>query len=63
MLLHFAKTKEELLDICFNAFYLLDLVNAIEDSVIRVKIKDANTACLAETEDGKYSFLVMPMRG
>ncbi len=51
------------LDYAVNAAYLLDALNAIEDSEVELKLLDTNTAMLLLSPSApKDLFLIMPMR-
>jgi DNA polymerase-3 subunit beta len=47
----------------FNVGYLLDAINAINESTINIELKDANSSALIYGKDNDSSkFVVMPMR-
>ena len=53
----------EALEVGFNVVYLLDILNTLEGASIRIRLKDANSSCLAtEIDDDSCKYVVMPMR-
>jgi DNA polymerase-3 subunit beta len=47
----------------FNAAYLLDAVNNVDSDDVKLSFTEAANSCLIEdAENGKYKFIVMPMR-
>lgn len=47
----------------FNAAYLLDAINNIDSDEVKLSFTDAANSCLIEDpQNGKYKFIVMPMR-
>lgn len=47
----------------FNAAYLLDAINNIDSSEVKLSFTEAANSCLLEDlEDGRFKFIVMPMR-
>ena len=57
---HFEGTEFE---IGFNVSYLLDALNAIKESEVRLSMTDANSSCLIQgVGDERSRYVVMPMR-
>lgn len=54
----------ENLEIGFNAPYLLDIFNTVDDSIMKLTFSDSNSSVLIEEQqtDGNSLFVVMPMR-
>ncbi len=53
----------EKLDIGFNAIYMLDAVNAIQEKSVKLTLSDPNSCCLVESEANQACrYVVMPMR-
>lgn len=54
----------ERIEIGFNVNYLLDVIQAVKDEQIVLRLKDSSSSCLISTEDGlvKSQHVVMPMR-
>ena len=51
------------LEIGFNVSYLLDVLNAIDSDTIKLKVSDANSSALIESQDDDEAlYVVMPMR-
>lgn len=51
------------LDIGFNVNYLLDALNAIDDSHVKMTFSDSNNGIILENPEGKSGrYIVMPMR-
>jgi len=51
------------LSVGFNASYLLDALNNVDAGEVKLSFTDAGNSCLIEDpQDGKYKFIVMPMR-
>ena len=52
------------LEIAFNNAYLLDLLNAMPDSKVRMTFTDENSSCLITPFESKFTrqYVVMPMR-
>ena len=47
----------------FNASYLLDALNNVDADEVKLSFTDAGNSCLIEDpQNGKYKFIVMPMR-
>lgn len=50
-------------EIMFNYRYLLDGLNNISDSLVRINILDSNTPCVIKPEkDNDYLYIIMPIR-
>lgn len=53
----------ESLAVGFNASYLLDALNNVDSDEVKLSFTDAGNSCLIEDlQNGKYRFIVMPMR-
>ncbi|VAW86505.1 DNA polymerase III beta subunit [hydrothermal vent metagenome] len=53
----------EELDIGFNATYMLEAVNAIQEESVKLTLSDADSCCLVESEANQACrYVVMPMR-
>ncbi len=52
------------MEIGFNVNYLLDVLNSIDDELVTLLLKDANSSCLFETQTDacKCQHVIMPMR-
>lgn len=51
------------LEIGFNANYMLDALNAIKESEVKITLTDSNSCCLIESAQNAHSkYVVMPMR-
>jgi DNA polymerase-3 subunit beta len=52
------------IEIGFNVGYLLDVIQAVKDEQIVLRLKDSNSSCLIATEEGLIAtqHVVMPMR-
>lgn len=52
------------LEIAFNNAYLLDLLNAIPDTAVKLTFSDENSSALVTPNDAKFTrqYVVMPMR-
>jgi DNA polymerase-3 subunit beta len=58
-----AEKKGDDLDIVFNARYIMDILKAIPDEEIRVKMNGSASACLISPLEGEaYAYLVLPVR-
>jgi DNA polymerase-3 subunit beta len=55
--------KDEAMEVGFNVVYLLDILNILEGTSVKVRLKDSNSSCLAtEIDDDACKYVVMPMR-
>ncbi|MEM7208593.1 MAG: DNA polymerase III subunit beta [Pseudomonadota bacterium] len=53
----------EAIEVGFNVVYLLDILNTLEGTSVKIRLKDANSSCLAtEIESADCKYVVMPMR-
>lgn len=52
------------MEIGFNVNYLLDVLNSMSDDLVTLRLKDANSSCLFDTETDVLScqHVIMPMR-
>ena len=51
------------IDIGFNSKYLLDILRAVDDDVIKIYFKDSVSPCLVCPEEGDaYKYLLLPVR-
>ena len=51
------------LDIGFNSKYLLDILRAVDDEVVKIYFKDSVSPCLVCPEEGdSYKYLLLPVR-
>ena len=52
------------MEVGFNVTYLLDAINAVPATDVRIQLKDANSSCLIEHLDGeaRCQYVIMPMR-
>lgn len=58
-----AEYKGEDLEIAFNARYVIDMLEAIEDEGIRIQLKDPLSPGIIRSPDkGNYVYIIMPMR-
>jgi DNA polymerase-3 subunit beta len=55
--------KDEAMEVGFNVVYLLDLLNILEGTNVKVRLRDSNSSCLAtEIDSDACKYVVMPMR-
>lgn len=58
-----AEYKGEDLDIAFNARYMIDMLEAIEDEKVRIKLKDSlSPGIICSPDTGDFTYIIMPMR-
>ena len=51
------------IEVGFNVVYLLDILNTLEGGVVKIRLKDSNSSCLAtEVDSDDCKYVVMPMR-
>ncbi len=52
------------MEIGFNVNYIIDVLNSIQDDCVTLKLKDANSSCLIETQTDtcQCQHVIMPMR-
>jgi DNA polymerase-3 subunit beta len=57
------KYAESDVEIAFNAKYMIDMLEAIEDEVVEIRLKDSlSPGMLGSSKTGDYTYVIMPMR-
>ena len=57
------KYTESDVEIAFNASYMIDMLEAIDDESIEIKLKDSlSPGMLGSSKAGDYTYIIMPMR-
>lgn len=58
-----AQTQGDDIKIGLNASYLLDVLNYMQEGLLRISMKDADSSILVESlQDENYQYIIMPMR-
>ena len=57
------KYTETDVEIAFNASYMIDMLEAIEDESVEIRLKDSlSPGILSSSKTGDYTYIIMPMR-
>jgi DNA polymerase-3 subunit beta len=58
-----AEFKGEELEIAFNARYMIDMLEAIDDEKVKLRLRDSlSPGIISAADTGEYTYIIMPMR-
>jgi DNA polymerase-3 subunit beta len=58
-----AEFKGEELEIAFNARYMIDMLEAIDDEKVKLRLRDSlSPGIISAADTGDYTYIIMPMR-